>query len=29
MPFSSYKSLGAVAKEFNIKYVQADFIVST
>ncbi len=27
MPFSSYKSIGAVAKEFQIKYVRDDFII--
>lgn len=29
MPFSSYKSISAVAKEFIIKYVRKDFIVET
>lgn len=26
MPFSNYKSLGAVAKKFRIKYASADFL---
>ncbi|MBW4630073.1 MAG: hypothetical protein KME49_32330 [Brasilonema octagenarum HA4186-MV1] len=29
MPFSSYKSIGAVAKEFQIKYVRDNFIIET
>lgn len=29
MPFSSYKSISAVAKEYIIKYVRKDFIVET
>src|ERR671933_1058377 len=29
MPFSTYKSIGAVAKEFQIKYVRDNFIVET
>jgi hypothetical protein len=29
MPFSSYKSISAVAKEFIIKYVRKDFIFET
>lgn len=28
MAFSSYKSIGAVVKEFQIKYTEADFIVA-
>ncbi len=27
MPFSSYKSIGVVAKEYQIKYVREDFVV--
>ncbi len=27
MPFSSYKSIGAVIKEFQIKYIHDDFIM--
>ena len=27
MPFSSYKSIGIVAKEYQIKYVREDFVV--
>ncbi len=26
MAFSSYKSIGAVVKEFQVKYTEADFI---
>jgi hypothetical protein len=29
MPFSTYKSIGAIAKEFQIKYVRANFIIET
>lgn len=29
MPFSNYKSIGAVAKEFQIKYVRDNFIIET
>lgn len=29
MPFSSYKSIGTVAKEFQIKYIRADFIIES
>ncbi|ERT05046.1 hypothetical protein M595_5012 [Lyngbya aestuarii BL J] len=29
MPFSSYKSISAVAREFKIKYILADFVVET
>jgi hypothetical protein len=29
MPFSSYKSISAVAKEFQIKYVRDNFIMET
>jgi hypothetical protein len=29
MPFSTYKSIGAVAKEFQIKYVRNNFIIET
>ena len=29
MAFSSYKSIGAVVKEFQVKYTEADFIVET
>ena len=29
MPFSNYKSIGAVAKEFQIKYIRENFIVET
>lgn len=29
MPFSSYKSIGVVAKEFQIKYVRDNFILET
>ena len=29
MPFSSYKSLSAVIKKFQIKYVQTNFVVET
>lgn len=29
MPFSDYKSIGAVAKEFKIKYIRENFIVET
>jgi hypothetical protein len=27
MPFSSYKSIGIVAKEYQIKYVRENFVV--
>ncbi len=29
MPFSTYKSIGAVAKQFQIKYVRDNFIIET
>lgn len=29
MPYSSYKNIGIVAKEFQIKYIRDDFIVET
>lgn len=29
MPFSSYKSISAVIKKFQIKYVQTNFVVET
>ncbi|MEM9925051.1 MAG: hypothetical protein AAF915_15085 [Cyanobacteria bacterium P01_D01_bin.50] len=29
MPNSSYKNIGTVAKEFQIKYIRDDFIVET
>jgi hypothetical protein len=29
MPFSSYKSISVLAKEFQIKYVRGNFIMKT